>query len=242
MKNEDLRSKREQLRREENRKYIFVAAEKIFAQKGYSRATMDDIAAEAQFSKATLYRYFQGKAEIFSDIVLNGFKEAHANFVAIKKKKKSAEEKTKELIRFILGYYKKRRNIARIFLMERSAMKKDFNLEIGDHMMPVDAKRQIPISYKRIIEEIFDTMCDIIQEGIDSGEFRKVDAKEACYILGAMLRGFHFKNPLRGKNYSIEESTALLHGFFLHGVKNDRLAPRIKSADERGTYSEGESL
>jgi hypothetical protein len=58
----------------------------------------------------------------------------------------------------------------------------------------------------------------IVEEGIRSGEFRNMDAKEACYVLGALLRGFHFKGPVREKDFTLDESTNLIHDFILHGI------------------------
>ncbi|WP_245577937.1 TetR/AcrR family transcriptional regulator [Maridesulfovibrio bastinii] len=43
---------------------LIAAAEKIFTEKGYEAATMDEIAASAGFVKGTLYHYFSNKAEL----------------------------------------------------------------------------------------------------------------------------------------------------------------------------------
>ena len=44
---------------------ILSAAQKVFAEKGYSQATLEEIAQEAEFGKGTLYNYFpEGKQEI----------------------------------------------------------------------------------------------------------------------------------------------------------------------------------
>ena len=43
---------------------ILAAAERLFTEKGTEKTTMDDIAREAEYSKATLYVYFQSKEEI----------------------------------------------------------------------------------------------------------------------------------------------------------------------------------
>lgn len=51
---------------------ILAAAERLFAEKGTERTTMDDIAREAEYSKATLYVYFQSKVEIVNAILLSG--------------------------------------------------------------------------------------------------------------------------------------------------------------------------
>ena len=51
---------------------ILAVAERLFAEKGTERTTMDDIAREAEYSKATLYVYFQSKEEIINAILLSG--------------------------------------------------------------------------------------------------------------------------------------------------------------------------
>ena len=47
---------------------IIQAAIKIFSQKGYQSATMDEIAEEAGMSKTTLYTYFKSKSDILKSI------------------------------------------------------------------------------------------------------------------------------------------------------------------------------
>lgn len=51
---------------------ILAAAERLFTAKGVEKTTMDDIAKEAEYSKATLYVYFESKEEIVNAIYLNG--------------------------------------------------------------------------------------------------------------------------------------------------------------------------
>jgi AcrR family transcriptional regulator len=219
MREKNLREERELMRREENKRFILDAAERIFAQKGYSQATVDDIAHEVQFSKATIYRYFESKSAIFSEIIMKSFLEARENFLRIKKKQESAERKIKELIHFILSYYHQKRNIARVLLMERSAMKRVLHIDMSNHVMPLHRKKLIPEDYKRIVHEIFNIMCEIIEEGIEAGEFQNINASDASYVLGSLLRGFQFRGPVHKKDYTIDESTELVHAFFMNGIK-----------------------
>ncbi|MHB9144463.1 MAG: TetR family transcriptional regulator [Symbiobacteriia bacterium] len=53
------------------RQRVLRAALAIFSQKGYAGATMDDVAAAAGLSKATLYDYYSGKQQLF-EAVLGG--------------------------------------------------------------------------------------------------------------------------------------------------------------------------
>ena len=54
--------------RERRRQQIIVAAKKVFSQKGFNKATMDDIASEAELSPGTLYLYFKNKEELYASL------------------------------------------------------------------------------------------------------------------------------------------------------------------------------
>ena len=211
------RKERKQRRIEDNKRFILKAAEKVFARKGFSLTTVDEIADEAQFSKATIYKYFKSKNDLFYEIIFKSFDETCQKMAKIQQKKMSAEEKLKELIRYTSSYYQKKKNMTRIFFMEKAAMKKIFNLK--EHAISQTEHPQIPYEFKEKIEKISRIINEVIDEGITNGEFRKVDVKDAAYIFGAMLRGCYFKGPVARKEYSINETTELLHNFFLYGIK-----------------------
>lgn len=64
------RKERERLMR---RQLMLDAARAVFAEKGYAHATLDEVAARAEFGKGTLYNYFEGGKEeilfaIFDDL------------------------------------------------------------------------------------------------------------------------------------------------------------------------------
>lgn len=219
MKRNNLRVEREHQRKERNRKYILQAAERVFAQKGFGPATVDEIAAEAQFSKATLYRYFSSKNEIFSEIIKQSFLDIRQDFLKIKKLDQPAQHKLYEIIRIILTHQMRKKRIARIFFVERSAMKKALKIDINHHVMSPDKIAGIPEDFVRIIEEISDVIQSVIAEGIASGEFREVDVRDAGHILGGLVRGFPIGGVLGRREYSLEESTRLLHDFFINGIK-----------------------
>lgn len=74
---------RKEREREQRIEEILDAAERVIAKKGYRSVTMDDIAAEAELSKGTLYLYFKSKEGIFmgldwraSTILSDRFREA----------------------------------------------------------------------------------------------------------------------------------------------------------------------
>jgi len=61
---------RKERERERRRQQIIVAAKRVFSEKGFSRATMEDIAKEAELSPGTLYLYFKNKDELYASLSL----------------------------------------------------------------------------------------------------------------------------------------------------------------------------
>ena len=62
------RKPRDEARKARNdvyRQHIFEAAEKVFAEKGYETAKVQDISAAAALSMGTIYAVFPGKTELF---------------------------------------------------------------------------------------------------------------------------------------------------------------------------------
>ena len=61
------RKERERGRR---RQQIMVAAKRVFSKKSFNKATMEDIAKEAELSPGTIYLYFKNKEELFASLSL----------------------------------------------------------------------------------------------------------------------------------------------------------------------------
>lgn len=61
-------STRKEKEKEQRREAILEAARQVFQRKGYQATTMEEVAAEAQFSKGTLYLYFHSKFELFAEL------------------------------------------------------------------------------------------------------------------------------------------------------------------------------
>ena len=61
---------RKERERERRRQQIIVAAKRVFSEKGFTRATMEDIAHDAELSPGTLYLYFKNKDELYASLSL----------------------------------------------------------------------------------------------------------------------------------------------------------------------------
>lgn len=54
---------------------LLEAAQQVFAMSGYASATVDDIISAAATSRATFYRYFRSKEDLFDELSRGCFKE-----------------------------------------------------------------------------------------------------------------------------------------------------------------------
>ena len=61
---------RKERERERRRQQIIVAAKRVFSEKGFNKATMEDIAKEAELSPGTIYLYFKNKDELYASLSL----------------------------------------------------------------------------------------------------------------------------------------------------------------------------
>jgi AcrR family transcriptional regulator len=74
--------RKRQARGEARIQSLLAAAEAVFARVGYSKATTNEIAAEAEVSPATLYQFFSNKEEIADAVALKyveGMGQHHEN-------------------------------------------------------------------------------------------------------------------------------------------------------------------
>lgn len=91
--NEDLKDKKA-----DRRQQILEAAAQVFAARGYSQATGDEIAETAGVSKGTLYNYFESKQDIFTQLFLASVAEDEAVIDEVIARSASAREKLEAII------------------------------------------------------------------------------------------------------------------------------------------------
>ena len=169
-------SKRE-LQKEAKRTALIDAALTVFSRVGFAAAKMDDVAEEAGVSKGTVYLYFDSKEKLFEEMVtakmLPLFKEAMANVASATG---SAEDRLRQHVKF---FYKNlinsdRRHIMRLIMAEGPNF---------PHLAE--------FYHSTILSRGQAMMRAVIQQGIDSGEFRHLKGHGLAQnvVAGALVAG-----------------------------------------------------
>jgi TetR/AcrR family transcriptional regulator len=107
-------------RHELSRRQVLEAAEAVFAAKGFQEATVREIADLAEFSVGAVYSFFEGKDEIFAQIMKLRGGEFAEGTRALLGREQPALEQLHRLADFQIQFFREHRNFARIWL--RSSM------------------------------------------------------------------------------------------------------------------------
>ncbi len=225
MRKSDLRTEREKKRRVACREAILHAAERVIVRKRYSATTMDDIAREAQFSKVTLYKYFPGKGEILLEIIVNFFVEIRAALAEIASGAGSARSKLLAAIRMILRYHEDKENVTRVLWMDNSMLRilRVFAVGQGKPSEVSAGDRKMLTHMRRKRRKVVETAARILEEGVASGEFRRMDTRAAVMFLEAVLQGYAHTRFWLGEKASArssEDDAETLCRFILEGIQN----------------------
>ena len=159
---------------EERKDQIMNAAEEVFTLKGFDEARMDDIAEETGLSKGTLYLYYKSKDDLIIAILDRIFQREFRVLEDLDFSVVSAEQAIDLFV---------------------DTIAKDIKLML--RLMPIAYEflalafrnKFVQGALKIYVNKYMDILVPIIQKGIDSGEFRPVDAQEVAIAAGAILEG-----------------------------------------------------
>lgn len=198
-------NERKEQEKEIRRNDIINAAERIFFTKGYNDTTMDDVAEEAEYSKRTVYVYFNSKEQIYFEIMVRGYRlliemlktNLHKNkaLIAIE----NIKEMASTLYQFSNEYSE---YFGAIMQYENSAL--DFQKGIPDH-----SKEECYV----LGEQVLGYLTDALKKGIEEGSVRSdLNIKNAALALWACIIGVF--NTAKKKKHYIEN---------YHNIKPDDL-------------------
>lgn len=198
---------------------IINAAEKIFFEKGFESATMDDIAKEAEFTKKTLYSYFSSKEELYFEIMVKGYKII--NGTLDEKLNKISDEKESEKIKTVgIAFIDFKHQYPGFFKAIMDYQNKEYDFQEGN-------ENSIIKQCYEAGQHSYEILKECVIKGIKTGEFSsKVDPETAVFTLWSYaigLIGLIDKKEEYIKNYYSKTVTEVVEGSFeiiINSIKN----------------------
>jgi len=181
-------SDRQLKEREVRKKNILGGALRVFHSSGIEKTTMDEIAAESGFGKATLYYYFTSKDEVFIAIMEDGWRQLWEGIES-----KIVQEVTPR--KKFMGIIKKMASI-----VKSNKILYGFLFTAPNHIQ--DESKQ---SWKTYQERLYSILKSIIEEGIKKNEFIDLNPGMLMKAIGGLFHGLLLENEddLRNEDFEI---------------------------------------
>jgi len=150
---------RKEREKERRRQQIIVAAKRVFSEKGFNKATMEDIAHEAELSPGTLYLYFKNKEELYASLSLRILQYLHIRVEHVNKEDLAPEQKMDALVEAMYDVY----------AFDPLILINMFHLQSSETLKNLSPKLMSEI--EELSRKSIGAIARIFEQGIDSGLF-----------------------------------------------------------------------
>lgn len=186
------------------RRVIYERATDLFLEKGFTKTSMNEIAAACGVSKPAIYHYFRNKSDLLSTLYADITRDFFTAVEVIAFDQGSAEARLRRLVRHQTLYNIEHGRFLTIFWRERHL------IEAEDRQKLAELERGFEGWVKRVLEE-----------GKASGEFRPCDVAVAAFGILGMLSSVH-----RWSRYA-DRSAEVVADEIAELIVGGLLAPRL---------------
>ena len=184
-------------------KFIEVARQ-LFARKGVENTTMNDIASASDKGRRTIYTYFKNKHDIYNAVVESESDKILINLRLIVARPIAAEEKLREYV-------------AVRFETMREIVSRNGSLRAGSFrdFRKVDRARKV------IFQKEIALLREILEEGVEKGEFDISDINHTSVIITHMIQGLdvtYIRDSLSDKGIDQEMLARYFSEMLLEGI------------------------
>lgn len=175
---------------------IIDAAERVIFSKGYAAASMDEVASEAEFSKRTIYVYFNSKEQIYFEIMIRGYRLL-IKMIEEELKAKCPRNAIEELHCIFFTFFRFNREHEQYFqaIMQYETHEPDMQAGIDN-----EARN----TCYNLGEQIFGYLTHALQRGVDEGSLHSgMKVEKAALILWACTIGI-FVTAKKKSQYLID--------------------------------------
>ena len=187
------------------RSAILDATDRLLAQHGYKKMTIDDLAAEVGIGKGSVYLHFSSKEEIALSHIDAIIERLKSRLHEIAGKRSSCAKRLKEML------------IERVILRFDSVQHYTQSLDdIFAKIRPALLERR-----KRYFDEEARIFARLVQEGVEKGEFAAMDADDtarALLIATNSLLPYSLTTQELGERREIEKRVSMLADLLLQGL------------------------
>ncbi|GCE78945.1 TetR/AcrR family transcriptional regulator [Komagataeibacter oboediens] len=164
---------------------VLEVATALFVEQGYAATSLEKIARVIGCSKATLYRRYSSKEDLFKAVVAERGRLLLHEAGAMEASSKDPLVATREIARFFLDF------------MLRPETREAYRIVISDgHRIPFVADEMMVT----IVEPFVATISRLLRVAADAGRIESHDHEEMTRVLMSLVIGWPLQNTMLGQN------------------------------------------
>lgn len=205
---------RKEREKERRRQQIIIAAKRIFSIKSFNKATMEDIAKEAEISPGTIYIYFKNKDELYASLSIRILQHLNIRLGHVKNKKDiGGRQKIMSLKEALYDVY----NFDPLILINLFHLQSSESLKNLSHWLLSEIKR--------LSQSSLQIIADIFSDGINKDDFIKQNPMALADILWALFSGVilweESKKIIDNKKDFLKPTLDIAFDIFWKGITNN---------------------
>ena len=169
---------------------IIEAARSRFAHYGYSKVTMEEIAADVELGKASLYYYFPTKEELFRAVISLEQDELKAKIEHLLQKSGPATRKLREYVALRMQFFQDLINLG--------------TLSLHSYMNTKSVFKKLFVDFEKVELALIKK---IIDEGIQSKEFVSFVTDDTSEVFLHILQGLRCRILRQAKGPVLDKKT-----------------------------------
>ena len=171
-------SNRQAKEREQRKEQILSSALSVFKKHGIEKATMDEIAKEADFGKATLYYYFSSKEEIFAEQLVRGWRMIWESIEPIVHHTNQPKNTFIDSLNTIGALVRKDQVLFEFLFTAPKALP--------------DAAGESNQDWKKYQKKMYGVLQSLLEEAIEKKEFPEIRSDMLMRAIGGLFHGLFF--------------------------------------------------
>lgn len=183
------------------RKKILTAAEEVFAENGFHKTLVEDIAIRAGLGKGTIYRYFTTKTDLFQSLIFESFDELKEIVSSETERHDNTTDKLKAGIKAYLEFFKRHKKLFAIIVFEHS------EIGCGEHSECFEK-----------FGNLIGLLKNFAEMGISDGTFKGIDPETLSYGVLGTVNYVLFKWIMSRTEYDIMDELDTIYEMTLKGV------------------------